>query len=225
VPTLIQELSHHRVREAAVGKHNCAAVTEDGVLFMWANAASDGLFSEDEVGQPIPGLGLDGATIGNVLPPQCVTALNEHRVGSVAVGFSFTLVTTEAGVVFSFGNGERGMLGHGDCNDCIFPKRVEALNDVNVATVTAGAFQFLALTACGRVYWWGERITSTTEEEVQLLPQLIDSASFGGERVRSIAANFATAYAVTDAGVLFQWGCDTYAHEGEAPFRDENYQV
>jgi hypothetical protein len=43
--------------------------------------------------------------------------------------------------------------------------------------------------------------------------------------VRSIAANFAAAYAVTDAGALFTWGCDSYAHDGEFPIRHGKCQV
>jgi hypothetical protein len=77
-----------------------------------------------------------------------------------------------------------------------------------VAAVAAGALQSLALTACGRVFWWESRPKSTTEYEMQLLPQLVESA-FGGGRMRSIAANFCAAFAVTAAGVLFQWGCDS----------------
>jgi hypothetical protein len=34
---------------------------------------------------------------------------------------------------------------------------------------------------------------------------------------RSIAASFHAAYAVTDASVLFNWGCESYAHDGEFP--------
>jgi hypothetical protein len=44
--------------------------------------------------------------------------------------------------------------------------------------------------------------------------------------VLSIAANLFSAYAVTDAGVLFRWGCDGFAHGGEhSPLQFHNCQV
>jgi alpha-tubulin suppressor-like RCC1 family protein len=224
VPTLIQELSHHRVREVAIEDNLCAAVTEEGLLITWATASET--FSEEDEEERMPqlGLGLEGTTIGVLWPPRCVTALQEKRVGSVAVGHCFTLVSTEAGAVFSFGDCSNGSLGHGDHETHSLPKRVEALDGVYVATVATGYRQSLALTACGRVFWWGARITSATESEFQLVPQLVDSA-FGGERVRSIAASFLTSYAVTDADVLFSWGCDGHAHDGNFPLSHQHCQV
>jgi hypothetical protein len=226
VPTMIQELSHHRVRQVAIEHDLCAAVTEEGLLFMWVTAGSDDSYGVGDQRMPIFGRGVKGTVIGDILPPRCVAALKRERVGSVAVGFSFTLVTTEEGAVFSFGEGTGGMLGHGDNESHILPKRIEALRDVHVATVATGGQQSFALTACGRVFWWGVCMATTrgAERQYQYLPQLVDSA-FDGGRVRSIAANRFTAYAVTDAGVLFQWGCDSYGHDGDLFFTDGNCQV
>jgi hypothetical protein len=221
VPTLIHELSHHRVRQVAMSSPIFAAVTEEGLLFTWATVAP---VHEAQQGWAALGLGLAGAAIGNPWPPQCVTALKDERVASVAIEMTFTLVTTEAGAVYSFGVGMTGSLGHGNRENQVLPKRIEALDGYHVATVAAGDYQSLALTACGRVFWWGGRLKSPTEFVCQALPQLVDS-TFGGGRVRSIAANFATAYAVTDAGVLFSWGCDGYAHDGYFPITHGSCQV
>jgi alpha-tubulin suppressor-like RCC1 family protein len=232
VPTLIQELRHHRVRHVATAWDICAAVTEEGLLFTWATAWRRGLLAdvEDEaadeaaLGRPRLGLGVDGSTINNPWPPQCVMALKKKRVGSVAVGRQFTLVTTEAGVVYSFGDGTRGSLGLGDYETHILPKRVQALDGVHMAAVAAAWFQSLALTASGRVFWWGgRRLTTTTEFEWQSIPQLVDS-DFGAGRVRGIAANSLSAYAVTDAGVLFSWESDSCAHACSLPLNG-NCQV
>jgi alpha-tubulin suppressor-like RCC1 family protein len=224
-PTMIQELSHHRVRQVAIAIDLCAAVTEEGLLFTWATASTAEDYDgnrEAEQGPPRLGLGLDDTN--GQWPPQCVTALKDERVGSVAIGRGFTLVTTEAGAVFSFGDGNNGSLGHDDYDTHILPKRVEALDGVYVAAVAAGYHQSLALTACGRVFWWERRIQSATQHEWQPLPQQVHSA-FGGGRVRSIAATFFTAYAVTDAGELFAWGCDSHAQASGLPLGNGNCQV
>jgi hypothetical protein len=215
VPTLIEELSHYRVRQVAIQTEFCAAVTEEGLLFTWATAARQEYYdveSDAEQHGPQLGLGLTGITTGDFWPPLCVTALAHERVGSVAVGIDFALVGTEAGAVFSFGRG--GSLGHGDRESRILPKRIEALEGVYVATVAAHGCQSLALTACGRVFWWGKRPTSTHALEQQLLPQLMDPSAFGGRPVWRISVNFQQAYSVTDAGVLFCWGRGYDGHDG-----------
>jgi hypothetical protein len=80
VPTLIEELSHHRVRQVAIAVEICAAVTEEGLLFTWATGAQFHVQAEKR--QPLLGLGLHGATIGSSRPPQCVTALKDEGVAS-----------------------------------------------------------------------------------------------------------------------------------------------
>jgi alpha-tubulin suppressor-like RCC1 family protein len=216
-PTLIQELSHHRVRQVDIQHGNCAAVTEEGLLFTWEIGVGEGQGASAaaaQQGKPRLGLGLQGATHGNPWPPMCVTALSKERISSVAVGIEYMLVTTERGVVFSSGSGEKGSLGHGNTSDHILSKRVEALDPFYVVSIAAGGCQSLALTACGRVFWWGGRLKShKIMFECQLLPQLVDS-TFGEGRVRSIAASFYAAYAVTEAGVLFSWGCRSFDHDG-----------
>jgi hypothetical protein len=78
VPTLIEELCDHRVRQVAAGYHHCAAVTEEGALFMWWNARGEDEWMEmEEEEEPQLGL-LHGAPIGNLWPPQCVTALGKE---------------------------------------------------------------------------------------------------------------------------------------------------
>jgi alpha-tubulin suppressor-like RCC1 family protein len=163
---LIQELSHHRVRQVAICYETCAAVTEEGLLYTWVTTAFRESYGVADVEQrrPILGLGLDGTTLDTLWPPQCVTALSMERVSSVAVGRRFTLVTTEAGAVYFFGDGKLVTnLGHGDREIHVLPKRVEALDAFYVAAVAAGPWQFLALIACGRVCWWGDHLKSTTE--------------------------------------------------------------
>jgi alpha-tubulin suppressor-like RCC1 family protein len=155
VPTLIHELSHHRVRQVDINIDVCAAVTEEGLLFIWATAVGLASLQDDTVESRWPRLGPgldDGIADGHPSSPKCVTALKEERVGSVVIGLGFALVTTEAGAVFSFGQGSYGSLGHGDDETHILPKRVEALDGVHVAAVATGGYQSLALTACGRVF-------------------------------------------------------------------------
>ncbi|XP_023817178.1 alsin isoform X3 [Oryzias latipes] len=57
--------------------------------------------------------------------------------------------------VWSWGSGEHGQLGHGDCSDQLQPLCIKSLNNKEVVRVVAGAHHSLALTAQCQVFSWG----------------------------------------------------------------------
>ena len=59
--------------------------------------------------------------------PRVIEALRGVRVVAVAAGCGHSLVLTDGGTVLSFGQGEDGKLGHGDQEDQLVPKVIEAL--------------------------------------------------------------------------------------------------
>jgi alpha-tubulin suppressor-like RCC1 family protein len=162
VPTVMEELRNHRVRQVTAGYNHCAAVTEDGTLFTWETFR----FGETLTSKPRPELGY-GSFVHDIGAPYCVFGLEGIRIASVAVGPHFRVAVTEAGAVYSFGEGDR-RLGHGDNNrdDVFLPERIEALDGIHVVAVAAGAHHALALTRCGKVYWWGrDDVNSIFEDD------------------------------------------------------------
>ena len=58
------------------------------------------------------------------------------RAVAVACGHNFTLVVTESGMVFSWGNGKHGVLGHGNENNVARPTLVESIRGLRLAGTT-----------------------------------------------------------------------------------------
>ena len=81
--------------------------------------------------------------------------------------------------VWSWGNGASGKLGHGDEQDQLLPKKVEAFAGRRVVAVSAGSSQSLALTADGGVWSWGfgefGRLGHGEDMSNQLLPKKIEA--------------------------------------------------
>eukprot|EP01117_Protostelium_nocturnum_P014915 TRINITY_DN5730_c0_g1_i1.p1 TRINITY_DN5730_c0_g1~~TRINITY_DN5730_c0_g1_i1.p1 ORF type:complete len:1994 (-),score=818.28 TRINITY_DN5730_c0_g1_i1:77-6058(-) len=85
------------------------------------------------------------------------------RVIKVSCGWGHSLVVAEEkttngevkSFVFSFGKGELGQLGHGNCEDVKFPKVIESLSETRIIDSAAGYYHSALLTARGIVMTFG----------------------------------------------------------------------
>ncbi len=87
--------------------------------------------------------------------PRRVEVLAGVRVRSASAGDAHSLVVTEEGELYSFGEDRYGKLSHGDAEDEHSPTLVDALRHVRIAAAAAGTYQSLALAGDGTVFSWG----------------------------------------------------------------------
>ena len=91
-----------------------------------------------------------------LLLPRRIASLRGVRVISIAAGTEHSLVLADGGVVYSFGAGGGGKLGHGDARFQWIPTRVRALPPgARVVAIAAGDAHSLCALADGRVFGWG----------------------------------------------------------------------
>jgi alpha-tubulin suppressor-like RCC1 family protein len=190
VPALVEGLAG--VRGVASAYDHCHAVTHSGAVFSWGRAFRGG-----------PG--------GSKVRPVIVEGFGGVCVRRVCAGECTAFAIGEDGEVFSWGNGEWGVLGHGDLQNQPSPKRVEALRGVRASSVAAGTYHALALAQDGLVYAWGTNaywaVLGNPHVERELLPRPVEALR--GVRVSSIAADSFRSYAVADTGEVWEWGCDS----------------
>ena len=207
VPSRVVSLS--RIECIAAGRNRTsAAVDEDGGLFTWGRAS---VVEEklDGDGQPQDfdgpsGLGYELEPSENQPTPKRVDSLSPDHVLSVALGSGFTLAVTDAGAVFSFGSGTRGLLGHGSLEHEVLPRRIKALAKMELfVAVAAGRYHALALTEGGELYGWGVGRVNGHGRAART-PHRV--AALMGKRVKLLGAGSLSACAVTEEGELFTWG-------------------
>ena len=94
-------------------------------------------------------------------------------------GAAHSLAITADGEVWSWGQGAYGELGHGDQQNQLLPKKLEAFAGQRVVTVSAGSDHSLAFTADGAVFTWGEGeygcLGHGEDLSSQLLPKKIEA--------------------------------------------------
>ena len=98
-------------------------------------------------------------------------------------------------------------MGHGDLQQQLLPKKVEALAGRRVVAVAAGSVHSLALTADGAVWSWGGGVDGRLghgDGQRQLLPKKVEALA--GQRAVALSAGYNHSIALTADGGAYTWG-------------------
>ena len=127
---------------------NTLAISRDGNIYSFGSGYKD---SRRDGLPPVLGHG------GNErkLTPEQISTLQDESIVHVACGWDHSLAVTAEGILYTWGAGTNGKLGHGDENDRAFPTCVEALRGQIVVQAEAGCEHSVALTSDGALYTWG----------------------------------------------------------------------
>ena len=192
LPKKVEAFTGRRVVAVSAGDFHSLAVTADGAVWSWGSGGFGRLGHGDEQ---------------NRLLPKKVDALTGQRVVAVSAGGVHNLVITADGAVWSWGGGGGGPLGHGDEQNQLLPKKIEAFTGLRVVALSAGEGHSLAITADGAVWSWGGGEDGTLghgDEQMQLLPKKVEA--FADQRVVAVSAGAIHSTALTADGAVFTWG-------------------
>ena len=151
-----------------------------------------------------------GEDVERILTPLTLPLFHE-RVVSVSAHAMHTLALTADGVIYSFGHGGCGKLGHGDEQQQwqAGPRRIDSLAEerVVVVAIATGQQHNLALSQEGRVYSFGSGFGGKLghgDRRNQPLPKMID-LQVGG-RMSAVAAGAYHSLVVAEDGAVFSFG-------------------
>jgi len=204
---LLSTLGDERAVSVSAGGGHSLALTADGAVWSWGWGMSGTLGHGDEQNQ---------------LLAKKIEAFAGQRVVALSAGGNHSLAVTADGAVWSWGDGAAGMLGHGDEQIQLLPKKVEAFAGRCVVAVSAGEYHSLAITADGSAWSWGDGYPGKLghgDEQTQLLPKKIEA--FAGRRVVAVSAGPGHSLAFTADGAAWSWGrgSDGRLGHGNAQFQ------
>ena len=122
-------------------------------------------------------------------PTRLLSMLGGERAVSVSAGGWHSLAITTDDAVWSWGWGHFGQLGHGDEQNQLLSKKIEAFAGQRVLAVSAAHAHSLAITAVGALWSWGygySGMLSHGDEQNQLLCQRRSRPLRGGARRRCV---------------------------------------
>ena len=211
LPTGLHNL-HENIAMVAAGGQHTGIVTESGDLLMCGAGDNGRLGLGDENDRNKPTLVMRALFDGDA-------------VLMVACGDYHTAALTVGGVVYTFGRGDKGRLGHGnDEEDRLAPRRVRAtgFDEVRVVMVAVGGGHTVTLSKEGHVYSWGcggDGQLGQNDRKDQGAPRQVEAGWFGGEKVVFVAAN-SHVVAVMARGRLYTWGSAEFGQLGHGDTAD-----
>ncbi|XP_060526978.1 E3 ubiquitin-protein ligase HERC2 [Cylas formicarius] len=204
VPTLLESIQHVFVKKIAInsgGKH-CLALSADGDVYSWGEG-EDGKLGH-----------------GNRLScekPKLIEALQGYEVVDVTCGGAHSAAVTASGHLYTWGKGRYGRLGHGDSEDQLKPKLVEALVGYKVVDVACGSgdAQTLCVTDDDNVWSWGDgdygKLGRGGSDGCKV-PMKIESLA--GLGVVKVECGSQFSIALTRSGSVYTWGKGDYHRLG-----------
>ncbi|XP_065082582.1 probable E3 ubiquitin-protein ligase HERC2 [Ochlerotatus camptorhynchus] len=203
-PTLVESLQHVIIKKVAVnsgGKH-CLALSSDGEVFSWG---------EGEDGK------LGHGNRDSYDRPKLIEALSGIGVIDIACGSAHSACITSQGHVLTWGKGRYGRLGHGDSEDQLQPKLVEALLGYRAIDIACGSgdAQTLCITDDDNVWSWGDgdygKLGRGGSDGCKV-PMKIESLA--GLGVIKVECGSQFSVALTRSGSVYTWGKGDYHRLG-----------
>jgi len=131
----------------------------------------------------VPGLLGHGEGVTGLNTPTGLPQSLGERAVSMSAGKYHSLALAADGCAWSWGDGLFGRLGHGDGQNQLLPKKVEAFAGQRVVAVSASRSHNFALTADGAVWSWGGedfgKLGHGEDLSNQLLPKKIEEWALG----------------------------------------------
>ncbi|ETO75757.1 hypothetical protein F444_08704 [Phytophthora nicotianae P1976] len=250
-PTRVDDLNDAVIVDSRLGSHHSVALSAGGIVYTWGSGGygqlghgdftvtdknserSDAIFRS----QFDPHTGREYPVID--LPLQLDSSyFEEMRVTQVACGYYFTLVVTEDGSVFSWGEGSDGQLGLGysdsfrvgfldpNINGSNFvyipsPTRIDALKEPIESVAVGGNHVFAVGRAPKRqVFEWGawKRRGASDARESAFTP--LENSALSALSVQQIATGREHALAVTSR-VQVSLTVDQFPYRASSPREEE----
>ncbi|KAL7091438.1 hypothetical protein ACP275_12G106200 [Erythranthe tilingii] len=164
------------------------------------------------------GIGDRSSEKNDTLLPKALESGVVLDVHNIACGKKHAVLVTKQGEIFSWGEEERGRLGHGVETDVPHPKPIENLGGKSIETVACGEYHTCAVTLSGDLYTWGDGslncgLLGHGSEASHWVPKKV-GGPIEGLKVSFVSCGPWHTALLTSAGRLFTFGDGTFGALG-----------
>ena len=194
-PKIIEELCDKSVIQFYNGLYFAFALTSDNKLYCWGS---------NEYGQ----LGIKVIHNSKLFKPVLVEDLNNIIIEQISCGSLHTLVLSNDGMVYGWGDNSQGQIGCGKELGEKISEITQLKTLKNIKAIHCSFFESFALTDNGMVYSWGknqyyELTRELKEHECFYEPILIENLS----EITSICSSLTNTYFLSSDGIIYSCWC------------------
>jgi len=139
----------------------------------------------------------------------CQSSSNFNK--NISAGATHSLVRTDKGQVYAFGNNNSGQLGLGTVTDSNIPKLIPNL--INILQISAGGKHSLALSNAGQIYAFGDNELGQLglgDYIFKIIPTLIENLVY----IIQISAGYKYSLILSNSGQVYAFGSNFYGQLG-----------
>ncbi|XP_011138650.1 RCC1 and BTB domain-containing protein 1 isoform X1 [Harpegnathos saltator] len=202
-PKKIEALCDKGIKTFAYGSGpHVLALTDKGEVFSWGHNGYC------ELG--------NGSTNQGLIPTMVNINLNGKHIVDIACGNHHSLALTDDGEVYAWGQNNCGQVGSGISTNQGAPRLVNSnLAGKKVICITCGQASSMAVTETGEVYGWGYNGVGQLgigNYVNQVNPVKVPGLM--GVRIVKVVCGHTHTLALTDEGMLYVWGGNSYGQLG-----------
>lgn len=222
VPRLVESLRKARVQKVACGVYHTMVLAAGGAFPVIPHRDSDHLrFAASDSSVYTWGWGNDGR-LGHgdesyLLVPRLVEGLQQRSVCDIACGYYHSMARSDTALIFTWGAGAHGRLGHGHVNDVSTPLSVKALEGTPVQQIGCGGYHSVVLAANGGLWTWGHgangRLGHGAGSEDRLVPRQVASSRVRDGLEQIACGEHHTGVRMAD-GTVLTWGRGAFGRLG-----------
>lgn len=213
-PQIVEFLALTNMEFVACGEFHTSAVSTSGDLYTWG----DGTHNVGLLGH--------GKNNSHWIPKRVSGSLEGLSVLSVSCGSWHSAVITSTRLLFTFGDGTFGALGHGDHDSVAYPKEVQSLRGLKTVSVSCGVWHTAAIvevtshpgsnTSSRKIFTWGDGDKYRLghgNKDTYLVPTCVSSLI--DYNIQHLACGHNITVALTTSGHVFTMGSTAHGQLGD----------
>ena len=206
-----------KIISVACGFYHSLALSDKSEVYSWGSSRYGCLGKYHKKFQPIPKIidkDIEGHDFNNII--------------QVSAGMYLSMALNKDGIVFTWGLGNNGRLGHGDENSVEKPKKIEYfdINKIKIKQISCGDLHCACISTAKELYTFGNgnygKLGHCNYDHV-FTPSKV--GFFSMQKVENVACGSYNTVAVTTDAKVYAWGKNSHGMLGVPHQQEQNILV
>ncbi len=212
-PRTVNFPNGQEIRKVTCGNSFTLALSSSGQVYSWGLGSSGGL-----------GLGERNIVWEPTLIERSKKGQDFSNIKDISAGSNHCLALEASGVLYSWGNGQGGRLGHGDETGENVPKEIVSLRDAQIKIIEAGEAHSACINSDNQLLVWGVGLhgrLGNGNTSNQLKPMRVEDLS--DIKIEDVVLGSTHSMCLLRNGKVMVWGAGKFGKLGLEGIAERNF--